>query len=272
MIEVRAPASTANLGPGFDVLGLALDLPLIVRAGGVGQPASGDHPATVAFRRAGGVGPVTVETEIPPARGLGFSGAARVAGAVAGHVQSGLGAAESGDRALALAVELEGHGDNAGPSALGGLVIHVDDRSVSVPVALEASVVVWSPDHATSTDESRGTLPAQVSHTDAVHNLAGVALLVAAFTTGDPTELRRATVDRLHQPTRLGSLPASARAIDTAVGAGAWGAWLSGSGPSVAALVATDEADSVATALAGEGTVRTLAIDHRGVRVLSHQS
>ena len=261
MIEVSAPASTANLGPGFDVLGLALDLPLTVRVGGQGEPAIEEHPATVAFRRVGGVGPISVETEIPPARGLGFSGAARVAGAVAGCAQLGLDPAQSRDRGLSVAVELEGHGDNAGPSALGGLVIHGGDRSVSVPVALEASVVVWSPDHATSTDESRVPRP------DAVYNLAGVALLVAAFATGDPSELRRATDDRLHQPIRLASLPDSAAAIARALDAGAWGAWLSGSGPSAAALVAPDRVGAVSSALTGAGTVRTLAIDHHGVRL-----
>ncbi|MCP3853493.1 MAG: homoserine kinase [Actinomycetia bacterium] len=267
MIEVSAPASTANLGPGFDVLGLALDLPLVVRVGPHGDPVDDAHPAAVAFARAGGSGPVVVETDIPPARGLGFSGAARVAGSVAGLVQAGRSPDTARDDGLALAVELEGHGDNAGPSALGGLVVHADERSIPLPVALDAAVVVWSPDTGTSTDESRATLPAGLSHDDAVYNLAGVALLVAALTIGDPTELRRATSDRLHQPTRLARLPDSAEAIDAALAGGAWGAWLSGSGPSVAGLVDPGLAPTVAAALAGGGTVRTLAIDHRGVTV-----
>ena len=265
MIEVSAPASTANLGPGFDVLGLALGLPLVVGVGAAGEPVDQGHPAAVAFRRAGGVGPITVRTDIPSARGLGFSGAARVAGAAAGLAQQGIGDEEGRERALALAIELEGHGDNAGPSARGGLTISTDGRATPVPIALDGRVVVWSPDHATSTDESRGALAPSVSRADAIHNLAGVALLIAAFVTGDPTELGRATSDRLHQPTRLVALPDSALAIDQAMGAGAWGAWLSGSGPSVAALVAPDRAADVGLALAGAGTVRTLDIDHHGV-------
>jgi homoserine kinase len=134
---------------------------------------------------------------------------------------------------------------------------------------LDASVVVWIPDGATtSTDQSRVSLPTEVPLEDAVFNLGRVATLIAALAAGDPSALRLATQDRLHQPTRLAATPVCAAAIDAALGAGAWAAWLSGSGPTVAVLCDPAVAELVAAEMPAEGHTKVLAIDTDGAVVL----
>jgi len=272
-VRVRVPASTANLGPGFDVLGMALDLCLDVGVGvdGPVAPADEGHPAVVAFRRLGGEGPLWCRSPIPMGRGLGFSGAARVAGLLAATaVRSGVDDGRSFDRhdvddeVLALATELEGHADNVAASLHGGVVAVAAGRCVSVPLALDPAVVMWVPSARTSTDESRGRLADTVSLADAVFNIGRTALLVAAFARGDVESLRVATEDRLHQDVRFRAAPDSRRALDAALDAGAWCGWLSGSGPSIAALAARSDAEKVAAALPAEGQVKVLAIHEAG--------
>jgi homoserine kinase len=203
-------------------------------------------------------------------RGLGFSGAARVAGLVAAHAERDPGVdvtAVAGD-VLAVATELEGHADNVAASLYGGVVATAGGRAVRVPLAVEPAVVVWVPPFTTSTSESRGRLAANVPLDTAVFNIGRTALLVAAFAVGDLPALRVATQDRLHQEVRFATAPASRAARDAALDAGAWAAWLSGSGPTVAALCATASAATVAAALPPEGTAKVLRIDHDGAVVL----
>jgi len=274
-VIVRVPASSANLGPGFDVLGMALGI--ILELGVVDDHAPVEaravpdtHPSAVAFRAAGGTGSVWVRSPIPMGRGLGFSGAARVAGLVAGHAQrtgEGFDLADVSDEVLAAATELEGHADNVAASLLGGVVAASGGRAVRVPLAFDPAVVVWVPSSTTSTDESRGRLPATVDRADAVFNIGRTALLVAALAAGDVATLRLATEDRLHQDVRLARAPASRRALHAALEAGAWCAWLSGSGPTVAALCALDRTDALAAALPGDGHTKQLRIDHAGAVV-----
>ena len=176
-------------------------------------------------------------------RGLGFSGAARVAGLVLAHVER---RSEAGGGALALAevaadvlargTELEGHADNIAASLFGGVVATAGGAAVRIPVAVEAAVVAWVPPSSTSTRESRTKLPASVAFDDAVFNVTRTALLVAALAAGDVGALRVATEDRLHQDVRFEAAPASRAALAAALDAGAWCGWLSGSGPSIAAL------------------------------------
>ena len=270
---VRVPASSANLGAGFDVLGMALTLHAEVGlgAGPAGaQPADERHPAAVAFRKAGGDGQLWVRSPIPMGRGLGFSGAVRVGGAAAAIAQrdgpDALRETSARQEILALAAALEGHADNVGPSIFGGLVVCVDADVQAVPLAFDPAVVVWVPDGVTtSTDRSRADLPATVDRSDAVFNLGRVAGFVAACASGDHTALRRATEDRMHQPLRLASQPASAAAIDAALDSGAWAAWLSGSGPTVAAMCEPSHADVLAAALPANGHAKLLRIDHEGI-------
>jgi homoserine kinase len=264
-VFVRVPATSANLGPGFDALGLALNLHLELRDSG--PPAHADHPATQAYRSSGGTGTISLRTTIPPARGLGFSGACRVAGCLAAHLENGLSETEAREVALLDAIKLEGHADNAAPSMLGGLVICTEAGNTHIPVDLDTVVLVWVPETKTSTKKSRSVLPSEIDRSDAVFNLSRAALLVAALTTGRPELLATATQDRLHQDLRLAASPGSRSALEAMRGAGAWGAWLSGSGPSVAALVDPIDAERITLELPAEGRVLSLSIDNVGTVV-----
>jgi len=267
-MKVSVPASSANLGPGFDVLGMALDVPFVLSTdpGGARHAAEPTHPAAVAFAKAGGKGPLWWESPIPPGRGLGFSGAARVAGALAGFLQGGLSEEAARPPALDVAVELEGHPDNAAASMLGGITVATGGRALRVPTPLDLRVVVWWPPTATSTNSSRAALPDVVPFADAVFNVGRAALLVAALAAGDTDALATAMEDRLHQPARLQAAPTSAAALDALRSAGAVAAWLSGSGPTVAGFVHPADAERVVAALPPDGTARSLAIDTNGAR------
>lgn len=282
---VRVPASSANLGPGFDTLGMALGLH--VEAGLLGdgpddaavgtvapQPVADEHhPITRAFHAAGGAGRVWVRGGIPMGRGLGYSGAVRVAGVVLAHVQR-----EGADPAaleaaraslLSVAAALEGHADNAAASLYGGVVATAGDVTVCVPLALDPAVVVWVPESTTSTDASRSALPDTVTRADAVFNLGRTAVLVAALARGQVDVLRTATEDRLHQEARFVRAPGSRVALAAGLEAGAWCGWLSGSGPTVALLCPHDAADRIVGALPAEGRARYLRIDHEGACVIA---
>ncbi len=270
---VRVPASSANLGPGFDTLGMALTLHLEAGLAGPAAPRApvdDHHPTQVAFAKAGGEGRVWVHSPIPMGRGLGFSGAARVAGALLGALQQlgdGAGVADAAAEVLTLTTALEGHADNVAASLFGGVVATAGGLVVPVPLAVDPAVVVWVPPSKTSTDESRGKVRRDLSFDDAVFNVGRTALLVAALAAGEVRALRCATQDRLHQELRLAAAPASALAMRAALDAGAWCAWLSGSGPTVAALCPVDQAESLAAALPADGAAKVLRIDHEGAVV-----
>jgi len=271
---VRVPASTANLGPGFDTLGMALSLHLEVGVepleDSFGPAESERHPAVVAFRRLGGTGSLFVRSPIPMGRGLGFSGAARVAGLVAAVAQrdGGFDLDEHCAEIMALATELEGHADNAAASLYGGVIATNGLHTVRVPMQFDPAVVCWVPFNETSTNESRARLPDTVAIEDVVFNLARTAMLVAAFASGDTDVLAEVTQDRLHQQLRFAQSPESRVALDTMLALGAWCGWLSGSGPTVAALCAAGEAEAEAAALpAANAAIKVLRIDHAGAVV-----
>ena len=268
---VRVPASSANLGPGFDSLGLALSLHAEIGTGDAPEgahPADEHHPATVAFRRLGGEGPLWVRSPIPVGRGMGFSGAVRVGGLVAAHAQR-LGPDHDQLQValpslLAIATELEGHADNVAASLYGGIVATAGGHAVRVPMSFDPAMVMWVPPFVTSTDESRARLPAQVPFDDVVFNIGRTALLVAALAAGEVHVLRAATEDRLHQEIRLAAAAPSRAAMEAALAHGAWASWLSGSGPTVAAMCAVDEAEELAAHLPADGHTKILRIDHAG--------
>ena len=263
---VRVPASTANLGSAFDAVALALSMHLEV-SDRADDPAPETHPAVRAFRGAGGMGPLTVRTHFPGGRGLGFSGAARVAGLVAARVQRGESLRAARAAILRDAAELEGHADNVAASIYGGVVAVASGTAVRVPLGRDLAVVVWSPEHETPTTSARRQLPEQVSFADATFNVAHAALLVAALAAGDVSALRVATEDRLHQDRRLARAYDSRVAIDAALTAGAYAAWLSGSGPSIAAFSEPAGADEIVAALPPGGRTRVLAISDVGATV-----
>jgi homoserine kinase len=226
-VTVRVPATAANLGPGFDCFGLALDLcdevsvdtegPAGVRWEGEG---SGELPidgadligrvmAAVAGRMSLPIAPHDrlARNRIPLARGLGSSSAATVAGIVLTSVLLDLGIHEDPTSVFAIAAEIEGHPDNAAAAAFGGFTIALPDggvRRLDPHPALRPAVLV--PDLRTSTSEARTALPDRVPRADAVSNIAHAALAVEALTR-DPSLLPAALVDRLHEDIRLRAVP-----------------------------------------------------------------
>jgi homoserine kinase len=286
MICARVPATSANLGPGFDCFGLALGLyndvelipegPFGVEV--VGEGADGlprDRSNLVArtvlryFEIIGSPPPpfrLRLTNRIPMTGGLGSSSTALVGGLLAANRLAGDLLAR--DELLNVAFELEGHPDNVAPALLGGFVLSVVDqgRLTAVPVALppELRAVLFLPRFSTSTREARRLLPNRVSHADAVFNLGRAALLVAALTTGKLDLLGVATQDRLHQPYRQVLFPAMPRFFEAALEAGALGAWLSGSGSALFALTAGNEDQVVA---AFETTGRASGVAGRALLV-----
>jgi homoserine kinase len=281
VIVVRVPASSANLGPGFDALGMALTLYAELHVGTADDDAAGSpavrvdetHPAAVAFRTGGGDGALRVRSPIPSGRGLGFSGAMRVGGLLAAAAQHGVAAGdEQADRVAVLqdAVELEGHADNVAASLLGGVVATAAGHAVPLPLGLDPAVVVWVPPTGTSTQRSRHALPATVSFADATFNVGRTALLAAALVAGDAAALRAATEDRLHQDLRFAAATSSRRALAAGLEAGVWGGWLSGSGPTVALICDPAIAEPVSAEVAAaepSGRTMVLGIDATGATV-----
>lgn len=274
-MTVRVPATSANLGAGFDVLGLALSLYTEVGIVGFDEPLEGareaddTHPAQVAFIRAGGKGRVWVRNSIPMGRGMGFSGAVRIGGAVAAEVQQNNGTwSRESSHALEIGTELEGHADNVAPSLHGGVVITSENLVVQVPVALDPVFVMWVPDFTTSTNESRGKIGPTIALADAVFNISRTAMFVTALSTGNVSLLREATRDRIHQDIRFGVSPPCKVALDAGLAAGAWCGWLSGSGPTVALMCDPEMVDAVVAALPADGHAKTLTLDVAGAVVL----
>lgn len=261
-VTVRVPATSANLGPGFDALGIALDLAADIRLSL--NEADGDRRdplermvlagARSAYAAAGTPEPaslyVRTEKSIPIGRGLGASAVARVAGVVGANAL--MGGPLDADTMLRLASELEGHADNAAPALLGGLQVVVFDESglshVVVPVPKELRVILFVPDFSMPTKESRQRLPSRLTRQDAVFNIGRAALLIAAVATGRFDALRVATQDVLHQPARSAIFPAMPKLIATALDAGACAAYLSGAGSTIAAW-STDRESEIARAL-----------------------
>lgn len=277
-MHVRTPATSANLGPGFDVLGLALGLYADL---GTGPPPAGahalddDHPARGPYADLGGTGALWLRSTIPMARGLGFSGAVRVGAAalaVCGRDGAAQGAiADATDEIVRVAAAHEGHGDNVAAALHGGLVAYVGGTVVTIavgPVLAAATVVAWIPDTTTSTDRSRRSLPTTVERAAAVSNIGRSIQLAMAFAGDDPELLAGATDDALHQAARLALVPGAADALAAGVAAGAWCGWLSGSGPTVALLCAPDAVAAVVEALPAGAHTKQLPIDTEGARLV----
>jgi len=271
-LRVRVPASSANLGPGFDALGMALSLHLEMGIDdGSALPEfakviDDSHPSLAAFRHAGGTGNVWVRSVIPMGRGLGFSGAARVAGVVLGHAQRNGKESLIADRKelLRLSTELEGHPDNVAASLVGGVTASTGGEVVKLPLGFDPAFIAWVPETQTSTEKSRTAIASSIPLPDVVFNIGHTALLMAAFAAGDIAVLREATKDRMHQDLRFAASPNSHEAFKAALATEAWCSWLSGSGPTVGVLCAKADAARIAGKLPKSGASHILDIDHDG--------
>ena len=249
MIVARAPATTANLGPGFDCAGLALDLWNEVDVADGGEPDR-DHLGVRAFAL---LAPpdgrsFTWRTPIQRERGLGSSAAVIALGLVAGAAVAGV--EPEPERLLELGVPLEGHADNLAAALAGGACLTWDGRIARVADRVPADPVAVVPrESRVATAASRAALPASVSHADAAHTAARAALLGAAIASASTPLFGAALDDRLHEPYRASDAPLLAR-VRAEAPAGAIGATLSGSGPS--AIVWAEPGSGAACAAALE--------------------
>lgn len=263
-VTVRVPATSSNLGSGFDALGLALSWHNRITVEVTGEP--GAHPtiniegegADSLSRGADNIAvealvrgfsetatelpalKLTLENSIPLRRGLGSSGSTRVGALKAASTL--LNDALSDETILQLATELEGHPDNAAPALHGGFIVAGQSKKREIftnklPIASAVHPIVLVPDLPVATNDARSVLPHQVPHADAIFNVSRAALLVSSLINGQLGHLHEDMADRLHQPYRTKLMPWLPDVIDAAMRAGALGAYLSGAGSSVLALI-----------------------------------
>lgn len=270
---VRAPATSANLGPGFDCLGLALDLwnevkvsvagdQLQITVEGEGQsvlPTDKTNAIFIAMElyahRHGKTLPAGIrihcQNNIPLGSGLGSSSAAAVAGILSAAAI--LEIPEDKEDQLECATLIEGHPDNVAPCLFGGLVASIVDNnhviSRKIPIKPFPLVIV-TPNYNFPTSQARAALPISVPHKDAVFNLSRIVFLIEALRNGDIELLLLATQDQLHQPYRLPLIPGAIEAISAAQNAGAAAVVLSGAGPSLLAILRSpSDSQSVSSAM-----------------------
>ncbi len=290
-VTVRVPASTANLGTGFDAAGVALQryatITVSIDSGDEGDRSPMSRHVRKAvravYRHLGGDRPdqdqieVVVDTNIPLGRGLGASAASRGAGIVAANAL--LGSPLDDQELLELGASLEGHADNIAPALFGGCQIVAMDGSrvtrVALPVADGLRFVGFTPSFNMSTKKGRALLPESLSRADAVHNSCRSALLTAALATGSWDALAEAVDDRLHQRPRSALFPTMFEFFDAAVAGGAWAAYLSGGGSTLMALAGEEAAPSVLTAFEQAAAARSIggqgfitAMDTSGATIL----
>jgi homoserine kinase len=260
-ITVAVPATSANLGPGFDCLGMALTLQneaiftetadatitITVQGEGVDKIPTDERnliyqAADCTFREVGKRPSgfhIIQKNNIPVGSGLGSSSAATISGILGANalVNGGLSQAQI----LALAIELEGHPDNVTPALYGGLTLTLsaDDQYFVEHIAIPSmQVVIVLPDFDLPTAQARASLPTQISRRDAIFNIGRMGLLIRALTTADHNKLYLAMQDRLHQPYRFPLIPGSGQVIEAAYREGATAVALSGAGPSFIAFAA----------------------------------
>ena len=265
--SVKAPASSANLGPGFDALGLALDLWNTVEidlaeetevqlAGSGAELLSGRENLTLtamellAKEHGKRLPPLTMtlQADVPVARGLGSSAAAIVSGLVAANelLELDLTTADL----FAVAARMEGHGDNVGAALYGGAILSVPGLRDAIRLtdgpSLGLLAVVFVPEATGATWVARGELPQLIPHADATFNVGTASGLAVGLMTGDRQAIGAGMHDRLHEPARSRLFPHLLPLTEAARNAGAIGACLSGAGPSILALVEPDQAERIA--------------------------
>ncbi|MBO1436353.1 homoserine kinase [Meiothermus sp. CFH 77666] len=279
-LYVQVPATLANLGSGFDALGVALDLYLEVSA----SPASTDQlhytgqghvPNTpdnlihqgyrAAWQALGDANPpplaIQAHNPIPLARGMGSSSAALVAGAALADLLSGHRLGKEG--IFAVTAALEGHPDNVAPAVYGGFVAALADPPLALPLPTPKGLVfvLGVPPYEVPTPLARAALPQTIPLADAVYNLARSALWPAALYSGRLVALREAAKDRLHQPYRAHLMPGLEAALERVYAAGALAAFVGGAGPTLAALTEVHHTEAIRRAMqdyVGQGSTLVL--------------
>jgi homoserine kinase len=275
-VTVRVPASTSNLGPGFDCLGVALRIyndVTVTREAKSRPPLIAHEAADLFFERARHAPfsfAVSTRDDIPSSRGLGSSATVRLG------ILSALNRF-TGNRLDRLAIfqlcaQLEGHPDNAAPATFGGFTVVRGQTVQRFDVSALLSFVLLIPDLEIKTLEARRILPSQIMRVAAMENCANACAITAAFASGNYRNLHGAFADHLHQPYRKKLIPFLPRVIAAAEKAGALGAFLSGSGSTVAAVTLHSPKKVAAAVLraAGSASAHTLITraDNRGARVL----
>ncbi len=275
---MRVPTTSANLGPGFDSLGVALDWTALFTVQLRDQPTPDPTDPVermaakaaltlleAAGERVAGIR-VSCTGDMPVGRGLGMSAAAYAAGVVGANAL--IGNRLSMDELLPIAVRLEGHGDNIIPALLGGLRVIVEDEGVPVhmPVAIpdDLRLALMIPAFDMPTNESRKRLPESLTRGQSVHNIGRAALIVAAIAGHRYDLLRVATEDILHQPARATLFPAMYPIFEAAYAAGAHGVYLSGGGSTIAAFI-SDHDDAVTGAMREAAAAHGLSAQTRVV-------
>lgn len=288
-VTVRVPATSANLGPGFDSLGVALDWfgTITIRTSDSPQPPP-EGPmqrmaaaAALALLDQAGETPrglsATYEGDMPVGRGLGMSAAARAGGLVAANTL--LGNRLTMAELLPLAVALEGHGDNIIPALFGGLQVVAEDEGRHVHVKItppgDLRLALLIPEFSMPTEESRKLIPTNLTRNQAVHNIGRAAMIVAALTQGRYDALVTAVEDILHQPARGTLFPAMFPIFEGARAAGAHGVYLSGGGSTIAAFADPATAEHVANTMrevaaahGAESVTRVVAMSNTGTEVI----
>jgi homoserine kinase len=270
LARVRAPASTANIGPGFDCAAVALDLWNELEVSEGDDEIDLDHLGVRAFAR---IAPVESKRfrfvdRIPRERGLGASAAVIALGLVAASFVTGRQAGH--DELLEEGFELEGHGDNLAAALAGGVcltwerrIVRIADRPPAVPIALV-------PDATVSTEAARDALPTEIPHADAAFTASRAALLGAALAAGSEELFAAALDDRLHEPYRAPTAPLL-QAVRDELPEGALGATISGSGPTVVVWARSEAAEGCAAELSHrypDVSVLTLAATPEGASSL----
>jgi homoserine kinase len=273
-ITVRVPASTSNLGPGFDCLGIALRIynDVTVRRGGRCTSEMALAAADEFFAAAGAKRfrfGCAIRGDVPQSRGLGSSVTVRLG--VLHGLNELAGRPLVRERIFEICAGLEGHPDNAAPAAFGGFNIVRPHLRQRFNVAAALKFVLLIPDFEVRTSEARALLPKQVDRLGAVASAGNAAAIAAAFASGDYTQLAGSFADHLHQPFRKKLVPFFDDAVAAAEQAGALGCFLSGSGSTIAAVTlrnAPEVGAAMLSAATGDPRVLVTTADNRGAHIL----
>lgn len=293
MIRIRVPATTANLGPGFDVLGAALGLyntyTIEKRDSGVKIIGAARHHSDEnnlvyrsmlsTFERLGHKktgARISIQSDIPVSRGLGSSAACIVAGVIAAGIIAK--ADLSDQQVLSIATEIEGHPDNVAPAIFGGLIVSMMDGADilynPVNIARSFKFMAMIPDFTLSTALARSVLPEQVDHRTAVANVGRVSMLISALANGRLDLLKYGLRDELHQPYRAELIRDYHNITRRCEEMGTLGSYISGAGPTIMCLKENDHTDfdenmmKYLETLEDKWILKELDIDHEGAKIL----